>query len=41
MLMPKAQLLLHERVAVDEAAFAEIRIREVSRPEKGIGHTLK
>lgn len=39
--MPKARLLLHERVVVDGAAFAEIKIWEVPRPVQGSVHTLK
>jgi len=33
--------LLHERVVMDEAVFAEIRIWEVPRPARGSEHTLK
>lgn len=39
--MTKARLLLHERVVVNETAFAEIKIWEVPRPVRGSVHTSK
>ena len=39
--MPKARLLLHERVVMDETAFAEIKIWEVPRLVRGSVHALK